>query len=154
MTLFQSRIDLLAYLASLLLLVFGFAFAGHLCFGFSSAGFHNVGASMSTLLRFPLGDFDYDSQMGDTRPSLAPWFFVAFLAMIFLVSMNIAIAIITEYFDEVHQAIAKLDRWKETSTSIDEVGVGSMHRRLGGGWSRCTPLPSTAARRGRMPFTP
>lgn len=59
---------------------------------------------MSTLLRFPLGDFDYDGQLFQTRPALAPWFFVGFLAMIYLVSMNIAIAIITEYFDQVHEA--------------------------------------------------
>jgi len=78
MTLFQSRADLVAYLASFMLLVLGFAFGGHLCFGFGSGGFHNLGASMSTLLRFPLGYFDYRGQLG-VRPSLAPWFFVAFL---------------------------------------------------------------------------
>ncbi|RYY38166.1 hypothetical protein EON62_00585 [archaeon] len=51
--------------------------------------FHNMGSSMSTLLRFPLGDFDYSTDMYQVRPALSPIYFVTFLVMIYLVSLNI-----------------------------------------------------------------
>lgn len=76
LTLYEARKDLLAFLLGFLLLVFGFSVAGHFIFGYSSPGFHTPSSSMSTLLRFPLGDFDYQGQLYDTRPALAPWFFV------------------------------------------------------------------------------
>lgn len=120
MTLYVARADLLAFLVGFLLLVYGFSFAGHFIFGYNSPGFHNPGSSLSTLLRFPLGDFDYNEQLYDTRAALAPWFFLAFLAMIFLVCLNVAIAILTEAFKTVHEATKSADRWKETATSIDE----------------------------------
>ena len=44
---------------------------------------HNLGAAMSTMMRFPLGDFDFNDLV-TPRPRLAPWFYLIFLAMIFL----------------------------------------------------------------------
>lgn len=44
---------------STLAVVFGFAFCGVFVFGHMHIGYHNIWAAMSTLLRFPLGDFNY-----------------------------------------------------------------------------------------------
>ena len=42
-------------------LVAGFAFLANLMYGGTVANFHTVVSSFSTLLRFPLGDFSYDT---------------------------------------------------------------------------------------------
>jgi hypothetical protein len=45
---------------SLVVLVAGFAFLANLLYGGSIDRFHNLTSSFSTLLRFPLGDFNYE----------------------------------------------------------------------------------------------
>jgi hypothetical protein len=40
-------------------MVAGFAFLANLLYGSTIESFHNLPSSFSTLLRFPLGDFDY-----------------------------------------------------------------------------------------------
>lgn len=44
-----------------MVIISGFAYMGHLYFGFNLRAFHSLTISVSTLLRFPLGDFDYDA---------------------------------------------------------------------------------------------
>jgi hypothetical protein len=44
---------------SFLVIVFGFALLGNFVFGHALADFQNVSSAFSTLLRYPLGDFDY-----------------------------------------------------------------------------------------------
>lgn len=69
------------------LLVAGFAFMGQMCFGNLVADFHTFESSFSTLLRYPLGDFNYKA-LAQARPDVAPAFFVLYMALVFLVSMN------------------------------------------------------------------
>ncbi len=45
---------------SFVTLVSGFAFLANLMYGSLIADFHNFTAAFSTLLRYPLGDFNYD----------------------------------------------------------------------------------------------
>ena len=46
---------------SFVVLVAGFAFLANLLYGSTVEQFHNLTSSFSTLLRFPLGDFDYNA---------------------------------------------------------------------------------------------
>lgn len=92
-------------------------------FGHLLRDFHTFAVSLSTLCRFTLGDFDYDvscvvaatphrdslttrcsqpQDLAKTRPRLAVWFFWAFNGIVFVVVMNMFIAIVTKYFDVVH----------------------------------------------------
>eukprot|EP00929_Paragymnodinium_shiwhaense_P121932 TRINITY_DN94386_c0_g1_i1.p1 TRINITY_DN94386_c0_g1~~TRINITY_DN94386_c0_g1_i1.p1 ORF type:complete len:208 (+),score=36.94 TRINITY_DN94386_c0_g1_i1:101-724(+) len=90
----------------------------NLFFGFMLADFHNFLASFSTLLRFPLGDFDYD-ELQVSRPSLTGIFFTMYVGMVFLVCMNMIIGIVTKYFDEVHHELKYSDKWKISTMSIE-----------------------------------
>ena len=45
---------------SFVILVAGFAFLANLLYGSTIDSFHNLTSSFSTLLRFPLGDFNYE----------------------------------------------------------------------------------------------
>lgn len=54
----------------------------------------------------------------------------SFLSMIFLVSLNVAIAILTSAFDAVHEATKSVDRWKEVCSSIDEDVIYLMRVKL------------------------
>lgn len=89
---------------SFLVVVCGFAFCAEHIFGFVVADFHNFPASFSTLLRFVLGIFDYQ-QLEEARPALAPWFFAMHVFVMMLVVLNMFIAIVTKYFDEVRPAV-------------------------------------------------
>jgi hypothetical protein len=58
---------------SFVVLVGGFAFLANLLYGATVDSFHNLPSSFSTLLRFPLGDFDYGSlQVVRAVPLLPP----------------------------------------------------------------------------------
>ena len=59
-TLFRAAKDLVAFVVSLMIVVFGFAFWGQMSFGYLLEGFRSYGFAVSTLLRYPLGDFEYD----------------------------------------------------------------------------------------------
>ncbi len=55
---------------SFVVLVSGFAFLANFLFGYLLPDFHNFTASFSTLLRFPLGDFDYNALQTVRRCSI------------------------------------------------------------------------------------
>jgi hypothetical protein len=74
--------------------------AGQMCFGAAIGDFHTFEASFSTLLRYPLGDFNYQ-ELTEARPSVAPLFFVLYMGLVFLVCMNMVVAIITIAFESV-----------------------------------------------------
>lgn len=110
-TLGRAGSDLMAFVVGLLVIVTGFAFMGMLIYGFILPDFHNFASSFSTLLRFPLGDFDYRSLI-QSRPAVTAVFFTLYVAVVFLVCMNMIIAIITKYYEEVQTQLDTTDKWK------------------------------------------
>ena len=76
--------------------------AANLIFGHLLADFHNIPASLSALTRFFLGDFNYE-ELSIARPRLAPIFFWMYNVVVIFVVINMFIAIITSYFEEVHR---------------------------------------------------
>ncbi|CAE7315498.1 pkd2 [Symbiodinium sp. KB8] len=110
-TLGRAGSDLMAFVVGLLVIVTGFAFMGMLIYGFILPDFHNFASSFSTLLRFPLGDFDYRSLI-QSRPAVTAVFFTLYVAVVFLVCMNMIIAIITKYYEEVQTHLDTTDKWK------------------------------------------
>ncbi len=113
LTLRRAVTDIVSFAVGFVVLVGGFAWTGWLFFGFAMSEFHNYQSSFSTLLRFPLGDFDY-GLLSRTRPRMAGLFFSLYVGMVFLVLLNMFIGILTEYFDEVHDDLKTTDRWKDT----------------------------------------
>jgi hypothetical protein len=110
-TLARAGMSLLAFCVGFCLLVAGFAFMGCLCFGHIVPGFHTWQASFSTLLRYPLGDFSY-ADLSRARPAIAGVFFAAYMALVFLVCINMVVAIITIAFEEVTESAKVEEKWK------------------------------------------
>ena len=110
-TLARAGVSLLAFTFGFCLLVAGFAFMGQLCFGHIVPEFHNWGAAFSTLLRYPLGDFNY-ADLTNARPEVAGIFFALYMGLIFLVCLNMVVAIITIAFEEVTEESKVEEKWK------------------------------------------
>ena len=117
-TLGRAGFDLAAFVVGLVVLVTGFAFMGMLIFGFLLPEFHNFASSFSTLLRYPLGDFDYSALLR-ARPAITSVFFSLYVAIVFLVCMNMIIAIITKYYEEVQLHLDQADKWKLAVLSFE-----------------------------------
>ncbi len=117
-TLGRAGFDLAAFVVGLVVLVTGFAFMGMLIFGFLLPEFHNFASSFSTLLRYPLGDFDYTALLR-ARPAVTSVFFTLYVAIVFLVCMNMIIAIITKYYEEVQLHLDQADKWKLAVLSFE-----------------------------------
>jgi len=117
-TLGRAGFDLAAFVVGLVVLVTGFAFMGMLIFGFLLPEFHNFASSFSTLLRYPLGDFDYSALLR-ARPAVTSVFFTMYVAIVFLVCMNMIIAIITKYYEEVQLHLDQADKWKLAVLSFE-----------------------------------
>jgi len=87
-----------------------------MCFGSTVADFHTFESSFSTLLRYPLGDFNY-KLLSQSRPDVAPAFFVLYMGLVFLVSMNMVVAIITIAFEEVSAGVQVEESWKHSNVN-------------------------------------
>lgn len=118
LTLYHAAKDLAAFLVSFLVLVSGFSFMGEMFFGPWIEGFRDFWFAASTLLRYPLGDFQYLT-LTSARPGVAWLFFTLYVAMVFLVCMNLIIGIITKYFQEVHDDLKTSDKWKQSTVSLE-----------------------------------
>lgn len=118
-TLDRSKTDLFTFLVGVGIVVIGFSVLGHFIYGTRLEEWHNFASSMSSLLRFALGDADYDL-MASIRPQLTPVYFVAYTAIVFLVALNLIIGIISEAFDQTYDDIFMSDRWKGTVVTLEE----------------------------------
>ena len=118
LTLYRAAPDLAGFTLGFIILVSGFAVLAQYTYGSLLGDFHNFTSSFSTLLRFPLGDFSYEA-LSNTRPQVTGLFFACYVAMVFLVCMNMIIGIISLYFEEVHAALKAEDAWMRSAASLD-----------------------------------
>jgi len=129
-TLIRATPDLIAFGIGFCVLICGFAFVATLLYGPTIESFHNLPSAFSSLLRFALGDFDYP-ELSRARPAVTGWFFALYIASIVLVGMNVLIAIVTMYFEEVNRSLATNDPWKAAVPSLDKMilhGIASATR--------------------------
>jgi len=80
--------------------MFGFSAAFYIVFGGEVSDFKSLGDSFGALMRSLLGDFDYGS-LSDSNGVLAPILFYFFNALVFMVLLNMFLAIICDSFAEV-----------------------------------------------------
>ena len=106
-TIAASGPDLAAFSMGFVIIVSGFAIFGLYVFGSTISDFHSFGSSMSALLRMPLGDFDYKA-LASAAPALAGLYFALYVAIVFIICMNVFIAIVTMYFTQVRGGGAAL----------------------------------------------
>ncbi|RYG50183.1 hypothetical protein EON66_12120, partial [archaeon] len=118
LTLGKAAPELLAFCASMVMLLLGFAFLAHLSFGANLPEFYQFSTSIATLLRMSMGDFGYE-RLSSTRPALVGIFFVSYMVLMFLICLNVVIAILSKYYDIVHEELKTSDKWKLNVVTVD-----------------------------------
>jgi len=108
--------DMISMFTIFFLVISGFATMGHLIYGSNSVRYHNFSSSVSSLLRILIGEFDY-KQLLDINPYFTPFFFISYVFIILVVSMNMFIAVISEYYDQVKQ-IERIEYNKQSNNYI------------------------------------
>ena len=124
--------DLGVYVVLLGMFLTSFAVAGNWVFGTELVNFHNFKASISSVTRFSLGDFDYDA-LGRTNPKAAGYFFFSFQLVIFVFCLNIIVAVLVDAYDKTSRATKRDSSWACLMPSLTyEVGrdVANMARKL------------------------
>lgn len=116
LTLSKAASSLAGFAVGFSLVVAGFSFFAQQAFGALVEDFHTFPSSFSTLMRYPLGDFDYGA-LRQSRPDIAPLFFFLYIILVLLVSMNMVIAIITAAFEDVSRGLKMEEKWKHVTSS-------------------------------------
>ncbi|CAH1251049.1 PKD1L3 [Branchiostoma lanceolatum] len=93
-------VEFLAFVLYFFLCFSGFGACAYLMFGTTVTAYRSISLSYSTLFQMSLGLFDY-RELLEEKPILGPIFFVTFMCIIFLVLMNIAMAIINRALPDV-----------------------------------------------------
>ncbi|TDH68107.1 hypothetical protein CCR75_004201 [Bremia lactucae] len=89
--------DLLAFVVIFFTIFFGFAVMGYLTFGTTVQNYHSLSVSLTSCFQMLLGAFDYE-EIYVANPTMAGIFFFSFMITIYLVCVNMFIAIMSEYY--------------------------------------------------------
>ncbi|XP_035675607.1 polycystic kidney disease 2-like 2 protein [Branchiostoma floridae] len=88
----------------------GFGVSAYFMFGATATTYRSISISFSTLFQMSLGVFDH-TELTEANPILGPIFFVTFICFMFLVLMNIAVAIIDSALPDVRNHVMPEDDW-------------------------------------------
>ncbi|KAF4321781.1 hypothetical protein BBO99_00000684 [Phytophthora kernoviae] len=89
--------DLLAFVIIFFTIFFGFAVMGFLTFGTAVQQYHSLSVSLTSCFQMLLGAFDYE-EIYTANPTMAAIFFFSFMISIYLICVNMFIAIMSEYY--------------------------------------------------------
>jgi len=112
LTLGKASDFLAGFLMVFIVCLLGFVMLGTLVFGNNSRNYYSADASVSSIFRLILSDFDY-KHLKQISPQVAPVFFYSYSIILFFVMLNMFIAIINDAFKDVSKAL--LDVNEETS---------------------------------------
>mgnify|MGYP001559243589 FL=1 len=99
-TIVRSAVDLYGLLFTAIVLIIAFALCGHVAYGGLIAEFSTVERSIPTLLRFVIGDFDYEG-WDAARRVVAPAFLTVLQIFLVIILMNAVTAVIADNFGDV-----------------------------------------------------
>jgi len=100
--------DLTSFTLVLLVMIFGFSLAGMNIFGQEIEAFVNPGESFVSLFLTVLGEFDFDAQLS-VNIYFAYGFFLIYQVFVFLIMVNIFLAILNDAYTVVHTELT----WQE-----------------------------------------
>ena len=100
--------DIFFFMVMACIVIFGFTAAFYVCFGMQLPEFKTLGDSFGALMRLLLGDFDYQA-MADTNSIMAPLLFYLFVTFVFMILLNMFLAIITDAYAEVKEEESEED---------------------------------------------
>lgn len=111
--------DLLAFVAIFFTMFFGFSVMGFLIFGSHTRGYHSLSVSLASCFQMLLGAFDYD-EIYTANPAMASLFFFTFMISIYLICVNMFIAIMSEYY-----SIAQTEKKNHEESARELAGTSS-----------------------------
>lgn len=114
--------DLLAFVVIFFTIFVGFAIMGFLTFGSSTRQYHSISVSLTSCFQMLLGAFDYN-QISNANPAMAGIFFFSFMISIYLICVNMFIAIMSEYYSLAQNEKKTRDENKRTLLSSNGTGV-------------------------------
>eukprot|EP00736_Rhodelphis_marinus_P001856 Rmarinus@m.13808 len=94
--------DIAVFTVILGIITVGFGIQANLAFGFDLEEYRSIAESISSLMLILLGDFDYNA-MREVRPLFAPIFFTLWTVGVFMILLNMFIAIVSDAYAEVQE---------------------------------------------------
>ncbi|GAM29206.1 hypothetical protein SAMD00019534_123820 [Acytostelium subglobosum LB1] len=113
-TIANARIELLAFTIMFLIIMIGFLTSGWLTFGHDIPDYYGFIASLGTSLQFIMGNPPSFQAMTYTNRALGPIYTLLFIIFMFLILMNMFIAIISNSYSEVNDNIMNKQKAKRT----------------------------------------
>lgn len=113
--------DLLAFVVIFFTMFVAFAVMGYLTFGSTMQDYSTLSVSLTSSFQMLFGAFDYD-QLYTANPAMAAFFFFSFMISIYLICVNMFIAIMTEYYSMAQAEKKAYERNKETCIVEHEQG--------------------------------
>eukprot|EP00397_Hematodinium_sp_SG-2012_P003627 GEMP01003635.1.p1 GENE.GEMP01003635.1~~GEMP01003635.1.p1 ORF type:complete len:895 (+),score=165.95 GEMP01003635.1:396-2687(+) len=101
-TLMHASVDIIHFLIIFAIIFFNFALGGFILFGNSIAEWNDYQA-ITTAFRALMGDFDYDA-MSESHPIAAILWFWSYMILIFLILLNMFLAIVVDAYGEVKRS--------------------------------------------------
>ncbi|GLD93807.1 hypothetical protein PINS_up002412 [Pythium insidiosum] len=89
--------DLLAFVVIFFIIFIAFAIMGFLTFGSKVREYHSLSVSLTSCFQMLLGAFDYNV-IYEANPAMAGLFFFSFMISVYLICVNMFIAIMSEYY--------------------------------------------------------
>jgi hypothetical protein len=117
MTLWVAKYDMAVFMFAVVIVVGGLAFWANLSYGGRIERFHTFNESFISLLRMVLGDFDFDEMVRNHNGNTALFFFT-FLLTVWLVLLNLIIALLSGAFDDVNYILRNKQQWKKTTEPL------------------------------------
>ncbi|KAL4165193.1 hypothetical protein KRP22_003924 [Phytophthora ramorum] len=111
--------DLLAFVIIFFTIFFGFAVMGFLTFGTAVQQYHSLSVSLTSCFQMLLGAFDYE-EIYTANPTMAGIFFFSFMISIYLICVNMFIAIMSEYYSLAQTEKKNLEDNKRTLAVNDK----------------------------------
>ena len=101
-TLRFASLDLLAFVIIFLIIFIGYAVMGFLVFGSQVRAYHSLSSSLAACFQMLLGAFDYE-RLYVANARITGFFFFSFMILIYLILVNMFIAIMSEYYSVAQQ---------------------------------------------------
>ncbi|KAF0686572.1 Aste57867_21632 [Aphanomyces stellatus] len=106
--------DLIAFVVIFMFIFFGYAIMGFLLFGTHSQDYRSLADSLVACFQMLLGAFDYGS-LAAANPVMSALFFFSFMILVFLIVVNMFVAILSEYYTFASAAKREADAKKASS---------------------------------------
>ena len=110
-TVVEAKSLLVSFLCSMGLLIFLFAITTHFLYGSRLEDFHSFEMSLLQMLRWMVGDVDYN-ELHVLRPTWTPFVYSTFQLIFFFLALNMLIAIVINQFDVVQTQAKTESKWK------------------------------------------